>query len=306
MMSPLVPPQELGPTVPARCLNCDAPLDGRFCAACGQEARDPKPTTQELLHAAAGEFFNWDGKLFGTLRTLVSKPGLLTAELLAGRRARYLPPLRLYLICSVAFFALSAMLPSKRPLKVRYAAPAPGDSIRARQQAGMTREERSKADIAEACRKAAADSASGSVAIRLSARAACRANEGTDAYMGEVGSYYPKVAFLLLPIYALILSLVYRNRRYPEHLYFALHGHAFAFLMLIAARLVAAGPVRPVARWSTMAAILVVLAYSWLAQRRVYGDTVLMTTGKTVIVTLVYAFAFLMAVTAAALIALLN
>ena len=299
MMSPDVPspdvtePPATSSPVPARCLNCEAPLSGRFCAACGQEVRDPKPTTQELLHDAAGEFFNWDGKLFGTVRALASKPGFLTAELLSGRRARYLPPLRLYLICSVVFFALAALLPSKRPLKVRYAAPASGDSARARAQAGMTREERARADAAEACRRAAADSASGSAAMRLSARAACRAQAGSDSYMPEVSSYYPRVGFVLLPVYALILSLVYRHRRYPEHLYFALHVHAFAFLMLAVARLVAAGPIRLLASWSAIAALTVILIYTWLAQRRVYGGTLLMTTGKTIVIAVAYTFAFL-------------
>lgn len=170
----------------------------------------------------------------------------------------------------------------------------------------MSREEQSRANAADQCRRIAADSASGSVAIRLSARAACRAQAGSDAYMPEVGSYYPKVGFVLLPIYALILSLVYRHRRYPEHLYFALHFHAFAFLLLALSRLAAATSVRLLASYSAIVALLGIVIYSWLAQRRVYGGTMLMTTAKTALIVVVYSFAFLIAVTVAALIALLN
>lgn len=241
--SPEVPETPAEPAEPAkteRCLNCGAALDGRFCAACGQEARDPRPTTRELLHDVAGELFNWDGKLLGTLRVLVTRPGFLTTEVLAGRR------------------------------------------------------------------RVAADTTSPSVAIRLSARAACRAQAGSDSYMPEVSSYYPKVGFVLLPIYALILSLVYRHRRYPEHLYFALHVHAFAFLMLALARLLAASPVRVIASWSALIGLQVILVYAALAQQRVYGGNSLLTVGKTAIIVVIYAFAFLIAVTAAALIALLN
>lgn len=313
MTSPPVPGPEVteAPAEPAqpvkleRCLNCGAILDGRFCAACGQEVRDPRPTTKELLHDIAGELFNWDGKLFSTLRFLVTRPGFLTKELLAGRRVRYLPPLRLYLICSVTFFALAALLPS-RGLSVRYTGPASADSPRIRLQPREAREEKARADAAEACRRVAADTTSPSLLVRLSARAACRAQRGSSTYMPEVGTYYPKVGFALLPIYALILAPVYRHHRYPEHLYFALHVHAFGFLMLALSRLAAATSVRLLASWSGIAALLVIFAYSWLAQRRVYGGSALMTTGKTALIVVVYSFAFLMAVTVAALIALLN
>ena len=36
-----------------------------------------------------------------------SSPGHLTREFLAGRRARYLPPVRLYLVLSVVFFLVA-------------------------------------------------------------------------------------------------------------------------------------------------------------------------------------------------------
>ena len=61
-----------------------------------------KETTEELTH--------WDGKVLATLRTLFLRPGALTIDFLAGRRARWLSPLRVYLICSVALFAGRALI----------------------------------------------------------------------------------------------------------------------------------------------------------------------------------------------------
>ena len=61
-----------------------------------------KETTEELTH--------WDGKVWATLRTLLLHPGVLTIDFLAGRRARWLSPLRVYLICSVALFAGRALI----------------------------------------------------------------------------------------------------------------------------------------------------------------------------------------------------
>ena len=56
--------------------------------------------TEDLTHA--------DSRLWRTLGALLFRPGFLTAEFLGGRRARYLPPVRLYLVLSVAFFLFAA------------------------------------------------------------------------------------------------------------------------------------------------------------------------------------------------------
>jgi hypothetical protein len=44
--------------------------------------------------------------------TLLAKPGQLTLDFFAGRRGRYLPPIRLYFVISVALFALVPLLPN--------------------------------------------------------------------------------------------------------------------------------------------------------------------------------------------------
>lgn len=91
------------------CRNCDAPLAGRWCHACGQDSRDPvrelRPLLEEFLDAA----LSWDSKLLTTLKVLVRQPGQLTLDLVAGRRARYFGPVRLYLLISVAYAAVYAL-----------------------------------------------------------------------------------------------------------------------------------------------------------------------------------------------------
>src|ERR1041385_5171442 len=47
---------------PARCLNCDAPLTGIFCAECGQRDVPPYPSVRELAIDAVQEFSGWDGR----------------------------------------------------------------------------------------------------------------------------------------------------------------------------------------------------------------------------------------------------
>lgn len=96
----------------ARCLNCGAALGGDWCAHCGQRVRPVDPAWGEIVREAADEFLHVDGRAARTLRLLVTRPGELTAELLRGRRAPYVSPLRLYLTASLVYFLLVAVLPN--------------------------------------------------------------------------------------------------------------------------------------------------------------------------------------------------
>src|SRR5687768_15210899 len=88
----------------AACLNCGTGLAGPFCGSCGQKARQPDPTFTEFVRETTQDLVNWDGRIPSTIKTLFAKPGALTLDFLRGRRVRWLPPLRVYLICSVAYF----------------------------------------------------------------------------------------------------------------------------------------------------------------------------------------------------------
>jgi hypothetical protein len=63
-------------------------------------------TLGAFLHYALEAITNADAKLYLTLRTLVTRPGVLTREFMCGRRQPYLGPLQLFLVCNVAFFVL--------------------------------------------------------------------------------------------------------------------------------------------------------------------------------------------------------
>src|SRR5215212_7458680 len=85
------------------CTNCGADAADIFCARCGE--RQPGHhdlSVGHFAHDVVHEFVHLDSKLFRTLRDLVTEPGFLTAEYFAGRKSRYIAPLRLFL----ALFAL--------------------------------------------------------------------------------------------------------------------------------------------------------------------------------------------------------
>src|SRR6476659_3350554 len=89
------------------CENCGTPLTGEFCSACGQHAVDYRRSLWRVLIDAADSFLNWDTKFLASIWILLTKPWRLTNDFNAGRRARYVHPLRLYLIASIVFFLLA-------------------------------------------------------------------------------------------------------------------------------------------------------------------------------------------------------
>ena len=89
------------------CLNCGAELQGQYCGTCGQRARNRLISLWELLQDAFGDLFEIDSRLWRTLVPLLIRPGRLTRDYLEGRRARYMPPFRMYLVLSVIFFVVA-------------------------------------------------------------------------------------------------------------------------------------------------------------------------------------------------------
>ena len=92
------------------CRNCGAPLLGDYCGQCGQRDRDLR--LADIAGEALEDVTDLDSRLWVTLKTLVLRPGRITADYIGGRRARYLPPVRLYLVVSfLVFLSLSVAQP---------------------------------------------------------------------------------------------------------------------------------------------------------------------------------------------------
>ena len=93
------------------CPNCGAPLDARYCGTCGQKAAPLNPSLGEFAHELVHEVAHVDGKIVQSTRLLLTRPGFLSREQFDGRRARYISPIRLYLLFSVLYFAVAAFAP---------------------------------------------------------------------------------------------------------------------------------------------------------------------------------------------------
>ncbi len=99
--------QDLPANESPACLNCGTRLRGQYCGNCGQRSRGRLISIWQLLREAFGDLFELDSRLWRTVLPLLSRPGRLTKDYLEGRRARYMPPFRTYLVLSVIFFLVA-------------------------------------------------------------------------------------------------------------------------------------------------------------------------------------------------------
>lgn len=251
------------------CRNCGDPTVGRFCPSCGQRKVEVRVSLRRMAMEVLDDQLSLNSALPRTLGSLFFRPGHLTREYVSGRIVRYIPPFRLYLVSSVLFFlvlSLNLQIGGSAPSVVFQPPAAPSDSAVASAPDGVTFTGRANTGIAPL------DSV-------LNARFDEMRREGGNAaarrLVRGVLEHVPQAMFLLLPLYAGILGLLYvrRGHFYVEHFVFALHVHAFAFLAFTAMTLVSL----PLVSGLLQAWIFV---YTLLAMRYVYRQGWLVTGGK--------------------------
>ena len=142
-------------------------------------------------------------------------PGALTLDFFAGRKRRYVHPLRLYLTASVVFFLVAKVF---LPLGDTHVT---GVGVKASQEVGVF-----QCDVGDTFCEHVRD--------RFRERFGAKTRtQAADYMMERLVSLFPYAMFVLLPVFALLTRAVYWNRpyNYGEHLVFALHVHAFVFFV---------------------------------------------------------------------------
>ena len=293
------------PVAHAHCRNCNTPLLGAHCYTCGQPVSGLVRPLGNLFGDFMDSVFDLDLRILRSIGPLFRKPGFLTIEYFAGRRVRYVTPVRLFFfLCILAFF-VARLTTSENAVVV-----GAGGMDNTEIGAAATESEVVKARDAELAKLAAAREAipkgpgkigaenglqSAERAVRRMAdqrltqlREAASKGEPTpppiedsmsfngapwdpktnpvvvpgmpafvnawvnvkierargnvkrlqkdsssylDAFLGAI----PTALFVLVPIFALMLKLIYllKRRLYMEHLVVALHSHAFLSLDLL-------------------------------------------------------------------------
>ncbi|MBC8027276.1 MAG: DUF3667 domain-containing protein [Steroidobacteraceae bacterium] len=289
---PAVEVVEIPPPQTLVCSNCGASLSGEYCSACGQRN---EPHIHSMVHFA-GEAFesitHADSRLWRTLWYLLAKPGRLTREFFDGKRAAYLPPFRLYLVISVAFFIIGPSEKSNIAIKDSQELEL-SESGEIRESGGNSLiggEERDGINtikvqgLAEFCR-AFTGLPDSDNAARDNLRDNCKKiTQGDGRDLGRNFLHnLPRAMFVFLPVLAFVMWLLYwkPRRYYVEHLLFLVHNHAFVFLgfsiLLLLGRIPYVGDW---IGWGWALGLLYMLWYLYRAQRVVYAQTRGLTVAK--------------------------
>jgi hypothetical protein len=240
------------------CTNCGADAADIYCARCGER----QPGHHDLgvahfAHEVFHEIAHVDSKFFLTLGDLIAKPGFLTEEYFAGRKSRYIPALRLFLVLfALQFLAFTAYSPA----------------------ALYTVKSMKKFDSVGALH-------------RLLDKKAKRIHVSADELDQRIDERFHKNYSLLQLVniigLALVLKVLYYRRYLAEHLVFAAHFLAFSYIL----SLVFDWPIYAVAglqpglthKVTIAVTIGISLIYLFLAQRRFYGEGPASTAFKTVL-----------------------
>jgi hypothetical protein len=207
--------------LPAVCADCGAPLSGPFCSQCGEHVIDRHSLTlwHFINHNLLHEFSHFDGKIFSTFRYLLFRPGFLSAEYFAGRRQRYLNPVRLLLTCLVVLAILpepGAMRMNIGPVQLNLLPPGPP----------------SASTIEETVKTLDVFGVLTQFMEKEAARKDLKSEAAVEKFHHELKTYITALSFSNVILMAGFLALLYHRRRplFVEHLVFSLHLASFVIL----------------------------------------------------------------------------
>lgn len=194
------------------CANCGEglPATASFCAGCGQANHDPRGSLRLVFGELIEAVTDLDNRVWLTLRTLLFRPGVVAVEYASGKRAKYVPPFRLFIVASAVYFLAASVFEAPRPT-IRS-----GEEVRALQTAsgqGLSR-------------------ALDAYGTRLERDGETMARGELTALPFDLFRYLKYTVWLLLPFAAIAVWLVDPRpaRLFVDALVFTLYS--FSFLLL--------------------------------------------------------------------------
>jgi len=280
------------------CLNCRHVVEKRFCPICGQENIDTRKTFYQLFIHFFEDLTHYENAFWKTIVNLLFKPATLTKEYLSGKRLSYLAPVRLYIFISLITFFLISILSTENTIQITTKKSETKTALQELNQGGniffgfhSTKELDSIQNYGSKSEKLS--SFHYWIFHRgLSIIEKYTKEEIIQKFSESFVHNFPKLLFLYMPIFALLLWIFHDKKRwyYFDHGIFTLHY--FSFLLLIILILFLFDKVFSMLNNSGFTGFISVLinflGYSWMiyyffpAHHRFYNESRLISFFKTV------------------------
>lgn len=288
------------------CLNCGASVFGRFCHECGQENIEQKIPIGTALLEFLNAFTFYDSKFFKTFIPLIIKPGFLVNEHTSGKRTQYLTPAKTYFFLSFIFFLLLLSTETTKEadlVSVDNSKNIDSASKKAKREhsvLAITTDSITSVKRYDSVQNTLPPDKRDGVFKRWYATKAIKVvekmQEDPDALAKSVNKQFnsnlPQLVFVLVPIVALILKLLYLRKKIYliDHITFALNIHCFVFLAFTVMILVSILFGLESSSFMAILFLLILLVYVFIAVKRVYKQNWFFTTVKTMLLIVFYCF----------------
>lgn len=255
------------------CPSCERLNASAFCPDCGEQM-DLKHAynLKAVMHHLAQEIFFLDRRFWRSYKTLLLKPGQLTRDHLQGRRVSFLRPLTMYFsVSAIYFFVISIAQPFVITDILFGVETAEGQYEAFDYGLGTDIQEESLATYRELMEK-------------LKERTGFSERELRGRINRSYNSTLSLLMIMVVSLFAVGLKVLYNHKYYYEHLIFTLHLFVFTFLMGMTAL-----GLHHISIWlGTAVTTMGMIAYVWMAARRVYEQGPWVTAFKSVTITVAY------------------
>lgn len=292
------------------CLNCNAELHGRFCHECGQENVQLRRPIWAIPGIFLSTTFNLDSKFIRSLKYLLFRPGYLSKEFVDGKRSSYHQPIRMYLVTSFIFLFISSIAFNRVQNKVDEQT----QSNIATKEDSIAVQNIESSGLNFNINTPETDTLEGD---KMSKEDFAKSMKAAQDVIGKTKSNLPYLLWISLPAFALLLKLLYIRRKkffYWDHLIFSIHLYSFNFLFIclgfgiqeLTWLFVKGNGFNSFTNIYNIIAVIISSIYVFLGMKKFYGQNIVKTILKFMLLTFMVIVTFSLILMAFVLIAFRN
>lgn len=296
------------------CLNCGAEVKGTYCSECGQANTEPRENFKHILTHFITDYLHLDEKFFSSLKYLLFYPGYLTNQYNSGKRTKYVHPFRLYIFITIVFFLFQSVdrknknLIAKEPVRI--------DTLESIENTDTIAFEKGELNVNKSF-EAVSDTSIEQYLQRQDSLPEDQRDNFIKRYinkkdiLAEQSGFklsekinetfkhnIPKMMFLILPVFAFILYLLFRKKRlyYVEHFYHSVYLHSFFYLYMLVFTIISLPLTDDWKKYINIVVLVGLVVYLYKSLMKVYEENAMSTIFKIVIAMVLYFFSLMVLV----------